>query len=310
MNRRLLQVALMAGLLASCSPQGDLKSRKVSLIVKSLGDPFYVSLAAGAQAAAAELNLDLVILGIEKETHVERQIALVENEIIKRVGVILISPADSKALIGVLKRAKEKGIALLSVDMPLDETLVKDQGLSIPFIGPDHRAVGRKVGEYLIQRLGGKGKVAVLTGIPGVLSGDLCAQGFVEACKGASGIEIAAQRSANGRRKDAAEAMADILKDHPDLAGVFVLNQDMTLGVLDGLRANGKEKGIAMVGCGRGNEIDDALAAGRLTATIDMRPEDLGRTAIGLARRLLAGESIPSETAAAWDLVEARSPAK
>ena len=310
MTRRMLPVILGIAAMTSCSPQGGLKSRKVSLIVKSLSDPFYVDLAQGAHAASAEANLDLVILGIEKQTYVERQMALVGNEIIKRVGVIVISPADSKALVGVLKRAQEKGIRVIAVDTPLAKGLMKEQGVSIPYVGPDHRAVGKKAGEYLARRLGAKGKVAVLTGVAGVLSGDLRVQGFIEACSDAPGMQVVAQPCGNWRRKDAADSVAAILKEHPDLKGIFTVNRAMTLGILDGLGTAGKGKEVVVVGCGRDREIDEALTAGRLAATIDLHPKELGRGAIGLARKLLAGDSIPNETFTAWDLIEAGGPAK
>ncbi|NOZ19680.1 MAG: sugar ABC transporter substrate-binding protein [Planctomycetes bacterium] len=310
MNRLLLVAALGICLITSCSPQGGLKSRKVTLFVTSLEDPFYVSLVQGAQAAAVDLNLDLLVLGIERETYVERQIALVKNEIIKRVGVIIIAPADSKALVGVLKKAKEKGIAVLTIDTPLDQALMKQQGVAIPFVGPDHRAAGKRAGEYLVQRLGGKGEVAVLTGVAGVLSGDLCVQGFLGACTEAAGVSVAAQQSANWRRKDAAKAVGDILKKHPNLRGMFAVNRAMTLGALEGLKAGGKEKDVVVVGFGRDQEVEAALSAGRLAAALDMHPAALGRTAVELARKLLAGQSLPSETATPWDLVEAGTPPK
>src|SRR4051812_17850031 len=84
---------------------------KIALVMKSLANEFFSTMADGAkkhQAANAD-KYDLVVNGIKNETDLSEQVNLVEQMISKQVNAIVIAPADSKALVTVLKRAKDAG---------------------------------------------------------------------------------------------------------------------------------------------------------------------------------------------------------
>ena len=101
---------LIVCLLAACSgPAVDNEKPQVALIMKSLANEFFSTMAAGAeshQQAHAD-QYDLVINGIKDERDLTRQVALVEEMVARGVDAIVIAPADSKALVPVLKRALE-----------------------------------------------------------------------------------------------------------------------------------------------------------------------------------------------------------
>ena len=56
------------------------------------------------------------------------------------VNAIVIAPADSKALVSACKRAKDAGIVVVNIDNKLDDAVLADQGIAVPFVGPDNRA--------------------------------------------------------------------------------------------------------------------------------------------------------------------------
>ena len=107
------------------------------------------------QAAHAE-EYDLIVNGIKNETDLSEQVNLVEQMIAQRVNAIVIAPADSKALVTVLKRAKEAGILVVNIDNKLDADVLQQADLKIPFVGPDNRAGARKVAEALAKQLNGR----------------------------------------------------------------------------------------------------------------------------------------------------------
>src|SRR5580704_18145516 len=100
---------------------------------------------------AADYNL--VVNGIKNETDLAEQVSLVEQMIAQRVNAIVIAPADSKALVTVLKSAKDAGILVINIDNKLDADVLKQADLKVPFVGPDNRAGARTVGETLAKRL-------------------------------------------------------------------------------------------------------------------------------------------------------------
>jgi ribose transport system substrate-binding protein len=87
--------------------------------------------------------------------------------------------------------------------------------------------------------------------------------------------------------------MEDMLQAHPDLNGVFGINDDSALGALSVVESAGR-KDIAIVGY---DATDEAQAAMRrssaLKAEVIQQPDKIGRTAIDIIARYLKGETVP-----------------
>src|ERR1051325_10675432 len=128
---------------------------RIALVMKSLANEFFSTMADGAKKhqAAHAADYELIVNGIKNETDLAEQVSLVEQMIARQVNAIVIAPADSKALVTVLKRAKEAGILVVNIDNKLDRDVLQQAGLVIPFVGPDNRAGARKVGEELGKHL-------------------------------------------------------------------------------------------------------------------------------------------------------------
>src|SRR5437764_6218715 len=153
---------------------------KIALVMKSLANEFFSTMAEGAKKhqAANTASYDLVVNGIKNETDLSEQVNLVEQMIAQQVNAIVIAPADSKALVTVLRRAKEAGILVVNIDNKLDPEVLKQAGLSVPFVGPDNRAGARKVGEALAKQLKPNDSVAIIEGIPTAYNGQQRRHGF------------------------------------------------------------------------------------------------------------------------------------
>ena len=98
---------------------------------------------------------------------------------------------------------------------------------------------GRLAGEWMVQQLEGKGKVAMIEGTPGSQQGRDRKTGFHEVIKAAPGINLVSSIPANFERAKGMEVMEDILTANPDLAGVFAANDEMALGALEALKQRG-----------------------------------------------------------------------
>ncbi|GAG49166.1 unnamed protein product, partial [marine sediment metagenome] len=141
---------------------------QVALVMKSLANEFFLTMEQGArdhQKAHAD-QYELIAEGIKDELDVSRQIRLVEQIIAQRVDAIVIAPADSKALVAVCKKAMDSGIVVVNIDNKLDEAVLADKGVHIPFVGPDNRKGARAVGDYLAGRLQPGDPVAIVEGVP------------------------------------------------------------------------------------------------------------------------------------------------
>ncbi len=126
----------------TASPAPSTGKPKIALVMKSLANEFFATMAEGARKHQREHAdaYDLIVNGIKDERDLSRQVALVDEMIAQGVQAIVIAPADSKALVSACKRAKEAGIVVVNIDNKLDAGVLADQGIAVPFVGPDNRA--------------------------------------------------------------------------------------------------------------------------------------------------------------------------
>ena len=113
----------------------------------------------------------------------------------QRVDAIVIAPADSKALVSACKHAQEAGIAVVNIDNKLDPQVLAEQGVQVPFVGPDNRAGAKMVGDCMAGKLKSGDKVAMLEGIKTAFNGQQRKLGFEDAMKEA-GLQIVDSQSA------------------------------------------------------------------------------------------------------------------
>ncbi len=147
--------------------------RTVALIMKSLSNPFFFKMEAGAREYAQEENIPLEVFGVGRETDVERQIGIFENLISRGYGAIVIAPTDSKRLVPVCKKALDKNIVVINIDNPLHRESMDHLGINIPFVGSDNRLGAQMIGKYVKNELKGRGQVILIEGIRGVENADL-----------------------------------------------------------------------------------------------------------------------------------------
>ncbi len=125
----------------SPSPAASPGKPRIALVMKSLANEFFATMAEGARRHERENpgKFELVVNGIKDERDLSRQVGLVDEMIAQRVSAIVIAPADSKALVSVCKRARDAGIVVVNIDNKLDDQVMADQAIKIPFVGPDNR---------------------------------------------------------------------------------------------------------------------------------------------------------------------------
>jgi ribose transport system substrate-binding protein len=261
---------------------------RVALVMKSLANEFFGTMAEGAKkhAAAHAADFDLVVNGIKNETDLGEQVSLVEQMIAMRVSAIVIAPADSKALVPVLKRARAAGIVVVNIDNRLDGSALKDAGIAIPFVGPDNRAGAAAVGRVLAARLAKGDPVAIIEGIPTADNGRQRRLGFEDAIKEA-GLNLVSTQSGQWEMERANTVAASLLNAHPNLKAIFCGNDNMALGAVAAIKAAGREGKVLVAGFDHISAIKPLLASGAVVATADQHADQLAVFGIEAAREML-----------------------
>ncbi len=302
--RRIL-LSTAAVLVGACNRGAEDTARPtVALVVKTLNNQFFIDMEAGAQAAADSLGLELIVQAPEREIDVERQMQIVENLIQRDVKVLMLVPNGSKEIVPAVVKANTAKIPVVVVDSRVDGATLKAAGGTVAtFIGSDNEDGGRMAGAYLIERLAGSAKVAVLEGVPGHETADARLRGFRKALIGSAGMQIVASQPANMERDQAFNVTQNILQAHPDITALFACNDVMALGALEAIAAAGKGGAISIVGFDAQDDARKAITEKRMAATIAQNPREMGRLAVITSYRIIKGESVPAEQPVAISLV-------
>jgi ribose transport system substrate-binding protein len=265
---------------------------KVGLVMKSLANEFFQQMDAGAKAFAAE-NEDLFefqTVGMRDERDFAAQVEAVENYITQQFDVIVIAPADSKAMVEPLARAIDEGIVVVNIDVELDGPTKEEAGIDLAFFGPDNREGAKLAGDELGKALGEGGKVVILEGNPEADNAVQRQLGFEDSVA-EYGLDLLESRTANWETELANGVMTDFLTKYPDVQGVMAANDSMALGVVAALEAAGKVGDIQVVGFDNIPGVRPLVADGSMLATIEQFGADMAVFGIEFGMRELAGES-------------------
>ena len=270
---RLLAVAVLSSLSLAMPLSQALADEKpkVALVMKSLANEFFLTMEDGAKAYQKEhaADFDLVSNGIKDETDAGNQIRIVEQMIVSGVNALVIAPADSKALVPVVKKAMDAGITVVNIDNRLDPEVLKSKNLSVPFVGPDNRKGARLVGEYLAkEKLKAGDQVGIIEGVSTTTNAQQRTAGFKDAMEAAQ-IEIVSVQSGDWEIAKGNAVAASMLNASPDIKALLAGNDSMALGAVSAVRAAGKAGQVQVVGYDNINAIKPMLKDGRVLATAD-----------------------------------------
>lgn len=264
---------------------------KVALVMKSLANEFFLTMEDGAKTYQKDhsADFDLISNGIKDETDTSSQIRIVEQMIVSKVDALVIAPADSKALVPVLKKASDAGIKVVNIDNRLDPEVLKSKSLDIPFVGPDNRKGARLVGEYLAKQLKQGDQVGIIEGVSTTTNAQQRTAGFKDAME-AAGMKIVGVQSGNWEIDKGNAVAAAMLNEYPDLKALLAGNDSMALGAVSAVRAAGKKGQVQVVGYDNIKAIHPMLKDGRVLATADQFAAKQAVFGIEAALKLVKGE--------------------
>jgi ABC-type sugar transport system substrate-binding protein len=239
----------------------------------------------GATAEAEKLGWT-----VESEfgnTTPEQQVQQVQNQIVKKPDVMVVTAIDEKSLEPVFRDARNAGIKIITVG-----GTVSDDSLVDSFVARENYDLGVEKAKYVIDELGGKGKVGIIHGIRGLTFSADQERGYNDTLKG-SGLEVIDGPYAGGFSSDLGlDTTQNMLTRNRDLDAIIYDNDDLALG---GIQA-AKERGIAMddilmVGTDGGDAALKTVERGDLDMTISLCGYREGISAIRTAQKALEGDA-------------------
>lgn len=229
----------------------------------------------------------------------ERQMAQIRGLVSDGVDLLIVSPNQSHTITPAIEEAFDAGVPVILFDRKIDSDKYT------AFIGADNVRIGRILGDYLADILGGKGRVVEIQGLRESSPAAERHKGFAEALEAHPGMELVASDFGDWLQEGGARVMARWKEQGLAFDAVFGQNDRMARGAWEAL---GKPEKLPLLGV-------DALPEGGLQDVLDgvltatyIYPTR-GDLVMKLAMDILAGNDYPRETMLESALVDSHNAA-
>ena len=272
------------------------KGTRIGGVSKTLTNEYWRSLGEGYKAYADKAGVDVVYQAASSEGDQLGQLSIAETLITQGFSALLFSPQTDNNLQPALESAQAKNIPVVNVN---DAVIPGAKH----YVGNVQRDNGVKVAQWFIKNRPDGGKVAVIEGQAGVFAAGQRTKGFTETITKDAKFKVVASVPGNWDRQLSYDAATTILQQNPDLIGFYANNDGMALGVVEAVKAAGKQDQVAVFGTDGISDAYNSIRNGELTGTVDSFPVLTGEVAMEVALRLIGGQDLPRVVATPQALI-------
>lgn len=229
-------------------------------------------------------NVKLIINDAESQS--DKQASQLDSFVAQGVDAVIISPVDADALASAVKTVVDAGIPVITCSADV----TGDQGQV--WVGSSNENGGEIEMKYVAEKLGGKGKIAVLRGPLGAFAEQGRFAGYETVLKDYPDIEIVFDQTGNWQREEAMALIENLLTAGTELDAIVCQNDGMALGALEAVKAAGKKDLITITGIDAIVDALDSIKAGELDATCFQDAIGQGTNALDMAVKAARGETV------------------
>ncbi len=263
---------------------GAAAQQSSTLVISTLNNPFFVSVADGAKDQAAKLGMSLDVQNANNDD--TQSLNQATTALVKKPSVLVLDPTSSEAGGSITLQANQAKVPVVAFDR------VPDQGELAAFIGYDAIQAGKNGAKALCEAMGGTGKAAELQGILGTSVARDRSAGFKAGMKECPGVKVVAVQSADFDRGKALDVTTNMLQANPAITGIYDANDEMALGAVAAVKSRGLQGKVKIVG---NDGIADALTAvknGEMYATNAESPFALGQEVMKISHAVASGQKV------------------
>ena len=255
-------------------------------VTKTLINQFWQDAAAGAKSEASRYGIALDVQAVKDEQSLVEQLNLAQTVASQKPDALLLSPESDSNLEPVIQAAKAANVPTIIIDD------ARTAGAS-SYIGTNQKEIGADAANYFHSVYPGGGSIAQVEGAAGSPNARLRIEGFRSGLAAYSNLHLVSSQPGNWDRLTAMNAAANIMQQHPDLAGIYANNDGMALGVYQAVANADLQSKVKVVGTDGIPEAKRSIAASEMSATVAEFPIVEGRLGVDVALRLLACQAIP-----------------
>lgn len=255
----------------------------IAVVLKAMHNEFFELMAEGARQHHAQHGdrYELIIAGVDNETDVAGQQAVIHGLVNRQIDALILVPADSAALLPQLEQVIRHGVLVVNVDNKLDARALVERGLNIPYVGPSNQQGARQVGSYVANRLPKGSEVGLIEGPPENVNAKARSDGFRLALR-QTGLREVGIRSGYWAVEGGRAAAIELLKAHPNLRALLCGNDNMAIGAAQGVADLGLTEQVKVAGYDHIPAIKPLLKNGSVVATVDQYPQKQVQVALDL----------------------------
>jgi ribose transport system substrate-binding protein len=263
------------------------KIEKIGLMVQDMSNPFFSAMDKGAKEAAAKIGATLNTQ--DAQLDLANQNTQIDAFIQQGVNLIVISAVDEAGIEPAIQRAKEAGVIVIAVDTPAHgaDAVIMTNAVQ----------AGEKSCDYLFQQMGGQGQVLLVDGTPIQTIIDRIT-GCRNVAKNYPGIKIVGQQASKNDRASGLAVTTDMLTAHPDVTGIFGMNDPSALGAVLAVEQADKSSQIKVTGVdGSPEAVAELKREGSpFIGTATQNPAEMVRQAVQVAQGMVAGKPPAEKT--------------
>ncbi len=268
---------------AASAPATAGAGTSIGVSIQNREAQFYQDMEAGMKSEADKYGYTLIVVDASRDN--SKQQSQVENFIAQKVAAIVLTPYDSKAIGSAIVEANKAGIPVFTADIANGSS----QGTVVAHIASDNVQGGAQAGSLMCKAVPGGSEVAIIDE-PEVTSVQDRVKGFKgELAASCPTVKVVQDVDGGGERARASSVTEDLLQSHPNLKGIFGINDDSALGAAKAVVAAGKKGQIAIVGYDATPEARTAIAAGDMYGDAIQHPDEIGKKTIDAVRNSLNG---------------------
>ncbi|NUT57020.1 MAG: ABC transporter substrate-binding protein [Thermoleophilia bacterium] len=259
----------------------------IAIVSKGFQHQFWQAVKQGAEEEAKTEGARITFEGPPTEQDIEQQVTMLTNALQKNPDAIGFAALDSKATAPLMDQAKSQKIPVIAFDSGVESDV------PVTTAATDNKAAAAEAAKHLAEKIGMKGKVAVIVHDQTSRSGIDRRDGFVDWMKqNAPDIELLPVQYGGGDQAKSADIAKSIISSNKDLKGFYGANEGSAIGIIKGVQESGA-KGITIVGFDSGKAQIDAIKSGVMAGAITQNPVGMGKELVASAMKAIDGEQLP-----------------
>lgn len=285
-----LSLFLACRMLTGCAgvDQEQQEQRYIAVICKGSQHQFWKTVEQGAMDAGEELGARVSFEAPEDETQIDVQIAMMEKAIKDKADAIVLAPLDVEKLNGVVDEAAKKGIPVITLDSDITSKS------RVATIGTSNESAGAIAARNAAEKMGGKGKVAIIAHVEGAQTAIERRGGFVQAMKDGykDDIEIVGTSYCDGDANKAKEQALAYMDKYPDLKCIYGANEGSAVGAAAAVKELGRQNVVRVIGFDSSDEEIEFLEQGIIDGMMVQNPYNMGYLGVRNINKVLDGKEI------------------